>query len=45
MKQDADLAVKLTWQLLRKLSRIVRRANAQVVADSISVDDLSLAED
>jgi len=40
MKQDADLAVKLTWQLLRKLSHIVRQANARVVADAVSMDAL-----
>jgi len=45
MKQDADLAVKLTWQLLRKLSRIVRQSNARVVADSISIDALSSMAD
>ena len=45
MKQDADLAVKLMWQLLRKLSNIVRESNARVVADAISADALLPAPD
>jgi serine/threonine protein phosphatase PrpC len=40
MKQDADLAVKLTWQLLRKLSQIVREMNAHLVAEPINMDSL-----
>jgi serine/threonine protein phosphatase PrpC len=44
-KQDADLAVKLTWQLLRKLSRLVRQSNVRVVADSVGMDALSALTD
>ena len=40
MKQDSDLAVKLTWQLLRKLSQLVRDLNEQAVAEPINIDSL-----
>jgi serine/threonine protein phosphatase PrpC len=44
MKQDADLSVKLMWQLLRKLADVVRNTNDRLVADTISLDSLSLSE-
>lgn len=40
MKQDSDLAVKLTWQLLRKLSQLVRDLNEQAVAEPINIESL-----
>ncbi len=42
MKQDADLAVKLMWQLLRKMAEVVRSTNERLVAETISLDSLSL---
>jgi CRP-like cAMP-binding protein len=42
MKKDADLAVKLMWQLLHKLSQVIRSNNARVVADTVSMDSLVL---
>ncbi len=41
MKEDSELAVKLMWQLLTKLSRMVRTSNDKVVAELIEVDALS----
>lgn len=41
MKQDSELAVKLMWQLLTKLSRMVRTSNEKVVAEFVGVDALS----
>jgi serine/threonine protein phosphatase PrpC len=35
MKEDAELGAKISWQLLKKLSRIVRKSNEQLVAESI----------
>ena len=40
MKQDSDLAAKLMWQLLQKLSRLVRSSNDRIVAETITLDDL-----
>ncbi len=37
MKQDADLAVKLMWQLLRKFSHMVRSGDATLVADAVTL--------
>ncbi|HCH61570.1 MAG: protein phosphatase [Deltaproteobacteria bacterium] len=45
MKQDSDLAVKLTWQLLRKLSQIVREMNEQAVAETVNMESLLPAFD
>ena len=45
MKQDADLAVKLMWQLLRKLSKLVRLSNDKLVAETISLDTATLDMD
>ena len=39
MKQDSELASKLLWQLLHKLSRLVRRANDKLTAETITLDD------
>lgn len=40
MKQDSDLAAKLMWQLLQKLTRLVRASNDRIVAETITLDDL-----
>jgi CRP-like cAMP-binding protein len=32
MKQDSDLAVKLMWQLLRKLAEVTREAEARLAS-------------
>ena len=47
MKQDSELAAKLMWQLLQKLSRIVRLTNDRLVAETLSFDsiELELADD
>lgn len=45
MKQDADLAVKLSWQLLKRLARIVRQTNARLVAEAVSLDSLLPLDD
>jgi CRP-like cAMP-binding protein len=39
LKQDPELGVKLSWQLLKKLSRIVRRTNEQLVSESVPLTD------
>ncbi len=39
VKQDSDLAAKVMWQLLQKLTRLVRQTNERLVAESISIDD------
>jgi serine/threonine protein phosphatase PrpC len=41
IKQDSELAAKIMWQLLMKLSRLVRTTNELAVAEAISIDDLS----
>ena len=38
MKLDANLSAKLSWQLLKKLSRIIRTSNARLAADSVDLD-------
>ena len=40
IRQDSDLAAKVMWQLLMKLSALVRRTNALMVAESVTLDDL-----
>jgi PPM family protein phosphatase len=40
VKQDSDLAAKVMWQLLQKLTRLVRQTNEKLVAESISLDDV-----
>lgn len=49
MKQDAELAVKLTWQLLRKMASLVRATSEKLaeegpLLDTFSVDVLADAE-
>jgi serine/threonine protein phosphatase PrpC len=49
MKQDAELAVKLTWQLLRKMASLVRATSEKLaleppLLDTFSVDVLSADE-
>jgi serine/threonine protein phosphatase PrpC len=39
VKQDSDLAAKVMWQLLQKLTRLVRQTNEKLVEESISLDD------
>ena len=38
MKLDANLSAKLSWQLLKKLSRIVRTSNARLASESITLE-------
>lgn len=38
LKQDSDLAAKLMWQLLQKLSRLVRVTNRQLVKEVSAYD-------
>ena len=38
LKQDSELAAKLMWQLLQKLSRLVRTTNRQLVKEVSSYD-------
>lgn len=38
MKRDSELAAKVTWRLLVKLSRALRETNERAVADSILLD-------
>lgn len=38
LKQDSDLAAKLMWQLLQKLSRLVRTTNRQLVKEVSAYD-------
>lgn len=45
MKQDSDLAAKLMWQLLQKLTRLVRVSNDRIVAETITLDDLEPVPD
>ncbi len=49
MKQDAELAVKLTWQLLRKMASLVRATSEKLaleppLLDTFSVDVLAADE-
>lgn len=49
MKQDAELAVKLTWQLLRKMASLVRATSEKLaleppLRDTFSVDVLAADE-
>ena len=39
MRQDSELGAKISWQLLKKLSRIIRQTNEQLVAESIPLTD------
>lgn len=39
MRQDADLGAKISWQLLKKLSRIIRTTNEQLVAESVTLEE------
>ncbi len=45
MKQDSDLAAKLMWQLLQKVSRLLRASNDRVVAETITLDELEPLSD
>ena len=38
LKQDSELAAKLMWQLLQKLSRLVRLTNRRLVSEVSSFD-------
>ena len=40
MKQDSDLAVKLMWQLLSRMSHLVRITTQKLVEESITLSDL-----
>ncbi len=40
IKQDSDLGAKLMWQLLMKLSRIVRLSNERLLAATVSLEAL-----
>ncbi len=40
MKLDANLSSKLSWQLLKKLSRIVRTSNDRLVAENITLESV-----
>jgi serine/threonine protein phosphatase PrpC len=42
LKQDSDLAAKLMWQLLQKLSRLVRVTNRQLVKEVTTYDGLEM---
>lgn len=42
LKQDSDLAAKLMWQLLQKLSRLVRVTNRQLVKEVSAYDGTEL---
>lgn len=44
IKQDSELGAKLMWQLLNKMARIVRMTNDKLVAESISMDSLEIAD-
>ena len=44
VKQNSDLAAKVMWQLLQKLTRVVRQTNEKLVAETISLDE-SLEEE
>ena len=39
MKRDSDLAVKLMWQLLQKLSRTLRVTNEMLLNDNVTIDE------
>jgi CRP-like cAMP-binding protein len=38
LKQDSELAAKLMWQLLQKLSHLVRTTNRRLVAQALPVE-------
>lgn len=40
IRQDSELAAKVMWQLLMKLSALVRRTNSLMVEESVTLDDL-----
>lgn len=40
IRQDSELAAKIMWQLLMKLSGLVRQTNALAVAETLSLDDI-----
>ncbi len=40
LKEDSDLGVKLMWQLLQKLSRVVRSSNEKLVAETVPFEPL-----
>jgi len=42
LKQDSELAAKLMWQLLQKLSRLVRVTNRQLVKEVSTYDKLEV---
>ena len=42
LKQDSEIAAKLMWQLLQKLSRLVRLTNRQLVKEVSSFDGQEL---
>ena len=42
LKQDSELAAKLMWQLLQKLSRLVRVTNRQLVKEVSAYDKLEV---
>jgi hypothetical protein len=39
MKLDANLSAKLSWQLLKKLTRIIRTSNSRITSE-ITLPDL-----
>ena len=45
MKQNSDLAAKVMWQLLQKLTRVVRQTNEKLVAETITLDESLEEED
>jgi len=44
-KLNANLSAKLSWQLLKKLSRIVRASNERITGDMLSPDPTDVPED
>ena len=38
LKQDSELAAKLMWQLLQKMSRLVRSTNRRLVNETTAYD-------
>ena len=39
MRQDAELGAKISWQLLKKMSRIIRTTNEQLIAEAIQLTE------
>ena len=40
LKQDSELAAKLMWQLLQKMSRLVRTTNRRLVAQEQALEEV-----